>query len=99
MVEGTGMPPYTANTLSTLTTMLADLAGVRERGYALDDGEQEMGVRCVAVTVPGAPRPLALSVSGPATRMTDEMISRAAPIIARAAREIGDELGAVRLLP
>ena len=26
---------------------------IRERGYALDDGEQELGVRCVAVVVPG----------------------------------------------
>ena len=28
---------------------------VRERGYAVDDGEQEIGVRCFAVVVPGRP--------------------------------------------
>jgi IclR family acetate operon transcriptional repressor len=94
LLKRTGMPRYTANTLTTPEMMLADLVSVRERGYALEEGEQEMGVRCVAVTVPDAPRPLALSVSGPATRMTDEMITRAAPVLARATQDIGNELGA-----
>lgn len=93
LLKRTGMPRYTANTLTSPKAMLADLASVRERGYALDDGEQEVGVRCVAVSVPDAPRPLAISVSGPATRMTTQLIETAAPTLAQAAVAISDELG------
>ena len=93
LLKRTGMPRYTANTLTSPKAILADLAKVRKQGYALDDGEQEVGVRCVAVSVPDAPRPLAISVSGPAARMTSELIEKAAPMLARAAVAIRDELG------
>ena len=35
------------------------------QGYAMDEGEQEVGVRCIAVKVPESTLPLAISVSGP----------------------------------
>ena len=45
----------------------------------MDEGEQEIGVRCVAVPVHGALGTLGISVSGPAPRMTPELIDRADP--------------------
>jgi IclR family acetate operon transcriptional repressor len=90
----TGMPRRTEHTLTTPEELFADLQRVRDRGYALDDGEQELGVRCVALAVAGAPRPIALSMSGPLTRMSDEVIARAVPILRWAAERIGDELAA-----
>jgi IclR family acetate operon transcriptional repressor len=92
LLKRTGMPRRTEHTLTTPKLLFADLERVRERGYALDDGEQELGVRCVALTVPGAPRPVALSMSGPLTRMSDAVIDRAAPILREAAGKIGAEL-------
>jgi IclR family acetate operon transcriptional repressor len=65
---------------------------VRRRGYAVDEGEQEVGVRCVAVVVPGSTLRLALSVSGPAPRMTDEVLAHAVPVLQQAARSLGSEL-------
>jgi IclR family acetate operon transcriptional repressor len=94
LLKRTGMPRRTEHTLTTPKLLAADLERVRESGYALDNGEQELGVRCVAVAVPGAPRPMALSMSGPLTRMSDAMIDRAAPILHAAAEKIGAELGA-----
>jgi IclR family acetate operon transcriptional repressor len=93
----TGMPRRTETTLTTPEELFADLARVRERGYALDDGEQELGVRCVALAVDGAPRPVALSMSGPLTRMSDDVIDRAVPILRQAADRIGGELAAPAL--
>src|SRR5205807_2583397 len=61
---------------------------------AVLDGEEEVGVRCVALAVPGAPRPVALSMSGPSTQMSDDVIDRAVPILRRAAERIGAELAA-----
>jgi IclR family acetate operon transcriptional repressor len=89
----TGMPQRTEHTITDPAAFLADLERVRERGYALDDGEQEVGVRCVAVVVPDAPRDMALSMSGPLPRMSDDVVARAAPILHNAAAQISDQLG------
>lgn len=94
LLKRTGMPGRTEHTLTVPKLLFADLERVRERGYALDNGEQELGVRCVALTVPGAPRPVALSMSGPLTRMSDDVIDKAAPILRAAAGKIGAELAA-----
>ena len=92
LLKRTGMPRRTEVTLTTPDEFIADLARTRARGYALDDGEQELGVRCVAVSVPDAPRPMALSMSGPLTRMTDDVVVAAAPVLAAAAEKIAAEL-------
>ncbi|WP_141888480.1 IclR family transcriptional regulator [Leucobacter komagatae] len=76
IVRETGLPRYTATTLTTEAELLRELRDTRGRGYALDDGEREVGVRCIAVAVPGSTPPAALSVSGPAARITDEMARR-----------------------
>ena len=69
LLQRTGMPRRTEHTITSPDEFVADLEQTRKQGYAIDDGEQEVGVRCVAVAVPGAPRPMALSMSGPLTRM------------------------------
>jgi len=47
VIAATGMPRRTAHTITTLDDLLADLALVRERGYAVDDEEDFDGVFCV----------------------------------------------------
>ena len=65
-----GLPPRTANTLTTLADFREELMAVRERGWALDDEEEELGVRCMAVPVgPRAGAVVAVSVSAPASRL------------------------------
>lgn len=89
LVRVVGQARCTEHTLVTEAALLDDLALIRERGYALDEQEQEIGVRCVAIAV-GDPLPwLAVSVSGPVTRMTDELLERAVPLLQRAARDLG----------
>ncbi|MEU9450934.1 IclR family transcriptional regulator [Streptomyces sp. NPDC048277] len=51
LVSRLGLPPRTDNSLTGLAELRAELAGVRERGFALDDEENEPGVRCLAVPV------------------------------------------------
>ncbi len=87
------MPRRTEHTITDPDEFLADLQRVRERGYAIDDGEQELGVRCVAVVVPDAPRAMALSMSGPLPRMSDEAVAKAAPILHEAAAALSADLG------
>jgi IclR family acetate operon transcriptional repressor len=90
----TGMTARTSHTITTPAGFAEELERTRERGYALDNEEQEMGVRCVAVAVPGAPQQVALSMSGPLSRMGDDVVERAAPLLREAAAAIAAELGA-----
>ena len=90
----TGMTARTGHTITTPEGFAEELERTRERGYALDDEEQEMGVRCVAVAVPGAPQRVAVSMSGPLSRMGDDVVERAAPLLSKAAAAIAAELGA-----
>ncbi|WP_425563986.1 IclR family transcriptional regulator [Nonomuraea longicatena] len=70
LLERTGMPRKTANTITEPAAMLAELDLVRTRGYALDLGEEELGVHCLAVPVHDGGRVVAaMSVSGPAERI------------------------------
>ncbi|SOC58067.1 transcriptional regulator, IclR family [Ornithinimicrobium cerasi] len=93
LLHRTGMPRRTEHTVTDPDEFLRRLALTRERGYATDDGEQEVGVRCVAVAVPGAPRPMAMSLSGPTTRMDDATVERAAVVLGDVAGRLGAELG------
>lgn len=72
IIRRTGMPRATEHTIDSLDALLADLAVSRERGYAIDDGEQEIGVRCYAMPVPGMPILTAVSVSGPLARVDEQ---------------------------
>ncbi|PRY02666.1 IclR family transcriptional regulator [Allonocardiopsis opalescens] len=70
LLRRTGLPRHTASTITEPAAMLAELARVRTAGYAVDRGEQELEVRCVAVPVRHRGEVIAaLSVSGPASRM------------------------------
>jgi IclR family transcriptional regulator, acetate operon repressor len=89
-----GAAPQTARTAASITdraALDAEVALTRTRGYALDEGEMEVGVRCVAVGLPGSP-PMAVSVSGPAVRMTDDLVALAASALHQAAAELRERL-------
>jgi len=92
LLARTGMPARTEHTITTPEEFAAELERTRRRGYALDEGEQEVGVRCVAVVVPDTPQRLALSLSGPVTRVTDEFVARATGPLHRAAEAISAQV-------
>ncbi|OZF47381.1 IclR family transcriptional regulator [Rhodococcus sp. 14-2470-1a] len=92
LVSRTGMAPRTVNTLNSLDALLADLAVVRSRGYAIDDGEQEVGVRCFAVPVIGAPTLTAMSIAGPTARVTLESAEQFVPLLVSAAERLSKDL-------
>ena len=96
LLHRAGMPAQTAHTIVDPDTLLAQIRQIRQVGYALDDGEQEIGVRCVAVPVLGGPSSYAISVSGPTARMTAELVDRAVPLMRTAAKELSSDLSDVR---
>jgi len=89
-----GMPSRTPHTITEPEAMLGELQVIRSRGYAVDEGEQELGVRCVAVPVPGLSFVGALSVSGPSSRITVDDVPRIAPVLAEVAGRIAADFQA-----
>lgn len=94
MLKRTGMAAVTDRTFTDVDAFLTELDVIRKRGYAVDDGEQELGVRCVAVAVRGGPSMTAISVSGPEGRITSESVTQIAPILQAAAQALADDISA-----
>jgi IclR family transcriptional regulator, acetate operon repressor len=92
ILKRTGMARMTEYTITDRDAFIERLQTVRVEGYALDEGEQEVGVHCVAVAVTDTPAKLALSVSGPVSRMTEEFVARAVPTLKAAALALEAEL-------
>ena len=92
IVSRVGMPTPTEHSIGSVDELLTELAAIRERGYSIDDEEQELGVRCYAITVPGAPSPTAISVSGPLARVDESFGDRAVPLLKAAAAQIASEM-------
>jgi DNA-binding IclR family transcriptional regulator len=86
----------TENTLTTSADVLIQIALVRERGYAIDEIENEEGVRCVAAPVRDHTGAVVagLSVSAPAYRFSTEDVYRLAPEVLRVTAELSRRLGA-----
>lgn len=87
--------PVTKNTIVTLDHLLQVLETIRQNGYALDDEENEVGVRCIAAAIPdyrGAAA-YAFSISAPVSRMTDERIRELAGYVLETQRELAAALG------
>jgi IclR family acetate operon transcriptional repressor len=91
LVARTGMPASTENSHTTAEGLLQDITLCRARGYAVDEGEQEIGVRCFAVPVPDAPSLTAISISGPAVRVTLTSAPKVTPLLKRVAHDISSE--------
>lgn len=85
--------PHTDRTITSVDRLEAELEKVRADGYALDLEEQDIGVSCVAVALPGGPVPGAVSVSGPSARMTTAVIQSAVVLLKDAAHALGAEIG------
>lgn len=89
IVNKTGMHKLTPNTITNLNALLEELQKVRERGYALDLEECEIGIRCVSAPLfLGKEVVAAISISGPSVRLTDEKIPEYVPLVLEAARKI-----------
>lgn len=90
-----GMPKFTPSTIVDPQALLADLARVRKRGWAIDDEERAPGLRCVGAAIYNEHSEVvgAISVSGPVVRMTQERLGELGPMVKRAAADITGRIG------
>ncbi len=87
--------PRTPRTIVEWQPFGLELDRVAERGYAIDDEENELGSRCIAVAICDArSRPVAaISVSGPVSRMQEPTLAQIGAALVEAADEVERQIG------
>jgi DNA-binding IclR family transcriptional regulator len=95
LVTEKGLPGKTSHTITAQEKLELALAEVRRCGFAIDDEEQEEGVRCVAGPVRDQTGEViaALSLSGPITRMTKSRIADLGPLVVSVCGDLSAALG------
>ncbi len=90
-VMRTGLSGTTRNSITQIEDLDRELALVRRHGYARDNEELELGVRCIAAGIYDDTGKLlaGLSLSAPAERMRDDWI----PVLMSTAKTISHALG------
>ena len=94
-VVAAGLSAVTPRTVTDPAVLVEELRRVRERGYAIDDRENEPEVRCVAAPVFDHNRDpvAAISVSSLVSRLPVVQVRRLGPQVAVVAARISGELG------
>ena len=92
--DNSDIKKITDYTITDPAELIKVIGQVREKGYALDNEENEIGVRCVAAALPPIPGRgrFAFSISAPAARMDDERIREVAGSLLRIRDRITQEL-------
>ncbi|MET4196271.1 IclR family transcriptional regulator [Bradyrhizobium sp. LA6.12] len=92
-----GMPRLTEKSIVRPGDLFKELEKIRKQGFALDDEEACMGLRCIAAVVYNdCAEPLAaISVSGMTSRLTDDRLPEIGQIVRDVAGELTVALGGV----
>ena len=95
ILEGCEMAALTEHTITSVAAFLAELAHVRLRGYAIDNEERSYGVKCIAAPIRDVHGRVigAISVSGPAFRVSAETLPPLIGAVTDAAASISRRQG------
>ena len=96
-----GMPRVTVKTIDTPTALRAELERVRVAGYAVDDEEHAVGLRCISAPVFDDTGDViaAISILGPMARIVDVRVGELGSLVLEASRAVSAEMGARPLGP
>lgn len=88
------LPKYTDKTIVQWDKLLTELAEIRQKGYALDDEELELGLTCLAAPIFGRGNDVlaALSLSGPSSRVKSERFAEMVAAIIQTTKMISSQL-------
>lgn len=89
------LKPHTENTVKNINQLLADLGSVRKRGYAVDNEEIEIGLRCVGAPLRDYTGGMvgAISVAAPSARLSEKNTPVIGRMVIAIAAEISEQLG------
>ena len=94
MLERFGMHRYTKNTIVDVDAMLEEVGRIREAGYAVDNEEIALGVRCIAAPIFkfGGQVSYSMGISGPTANITRAKIADYAACVVDICRTFSKEL-------
>ncbi|MFZ5754491.1 MAG: IclR family transcriptional regulator [Bacillota bacterium] len=95
IIGGKALQSFTNKTITDFRKLEAELARIRELGYAVDNEEFMDGLRCIAAPIRdyNAKVCSAVSVSGPVSRFSGENFTRAVTLVTQTAAAISADLG------
>ena len=95
IVQQRGLPAFTGNTITSLDALTEDLAAIRVRGWAVDDEERQLGMRCLAAPIFNEFGEIVagISISGPAVRLPDVKLAEFGPLVRACADEVTQRIG------
>lgn len=95
ILHSSGCPEYTEKTLTSPAELFRDLETTRERGWAFDDEERYVGMRCIASCIYNSygEAVAGISVSGPTVRFSDHMLQVIGAQVKDAAQQVTALIG------
>ena len=98
ILQQRGLTRYTERSIDNPAQLREELERVRQLGYALDDEEHAVGLRCVAAAIfdQNGQALAAISLSGPKARITDKRLDELGVAVRQTADEITQALGGHR---
>ncbi len=95
VLQKTGLKRVTGRTITSPARLRTELKRIRSEGYAIDDEEHAVGLRCIASVICNEhAEPLAaISMLGPVARITDSRIAEFGSIVRETAATITEAMG------
>ena len=95
LVNRQGLPSRTDRTVTTISALRSQLGEIRERGFAMDNEESLIGLRCIAAPIFDERNRItaAVSASGLAAEFTDQTIPEILLQVRRTAEAVSVRLG------
>ena len=99
LISDQGLIRYNDNTICSIRQLKQELQLIRLRGYALDDEEEEIGVRCLGAPIFNANRDAiaALSIVGDAGQISEDNLSQLCRDVIEAAKQVSEQVRTAQL--
>jgi len=94
IITNMGLVEATSNTITNVTEFKESLTTVRMKGYAFENEEGEIGVKCVAAPIINARHttPTAISITAHSSQLSEEQFSEIGELVRETAQEIAKNI-------
>lgn len=94
-IQRNPLTPSTKRSITEIPELIREIERVRKTGFAFDDGEFDLEVRCAGVAVKDFTGGVvgAIGISGPIWRLSDDVMQKHAKVVAAAARQLSSDFG------